>query len=450
MEEQVPSFPIYVTLPVCGTTLLLVLVQVRQLRERCATFLLLAMWFRYSIAVFHEYTYAPVLAGLSLMALTSIAVVAVGLLLIGSRRLLLRRLVPFYGIVLVVFTSALLNQAWLGAINATLKWLYLIVFALAADLAMQRCGRERTLRALSVVFVVPILLQWFSVPWGLKATNEDGSTSFLGGYQHQQSLSIILLTFLYVTCFSRRISSLATYLRLAISVAGIALANYRTALLAAALPAAALAFSTLLQNVVPKQRGVVFVILAIVTVFVLFGVAVLVQDRFADLGTMIDKNTSLLQPPERFSQEEARMFSGRAYLWSQYIDAYLDGSIINILVGFGPEGWVGRFSLYAHNTFVSYLYELGLFGVAAFLWLLISNFVMAFHANSDEKPILISCHIGFFVLNLSTMPFWTLEGAILYALLLSQTWHSKLSTVSAEEMRQPRLRLLENGSLQPE
>jgi hypothetical protein len=449
MEQQVPSFPIFVTLPICGATLLLVLVQVRQLRERCATFLLLATWFRYSIAVFHEYTYAPVLAGLSLMALTSIAVVAVGLLLIGSHRLLLRRLVPFYGIVLVVCTSALMNQAWLGAMNAMLKWLYLIVFALAADLAMQRCGRERTLRALSVVFVVPILLQWLSVPWGLKATNEDGSTSYLGGYQHQQSLSIILLTFLYVTCFSRRTSSVAAYLRLAVSVAGIALANYRTALLAAALPAASLAFSTLLRNIVPKHRGIVFVILAIVTVFVFFGVAVLVQDRFADIGTMIDKNTSLLQTPERFSQEETRMFSGRAYLWSQYIDAYLDGSIINILVGFGPEGWVGRFSLYAHNTFVSYLYELGLFGIAAFLWLLISNFVMAFHANSDERPILISCHIGFFVLNLSTMPFWTLEGAILYALLLSQTWHSKSTKISAEEM-QPRLRLRVNGSLQPE
>ena len=193
-----------------------------------------------------------------------------------------------------------------------------------------------------------------------------------------------------------------------------------------------------------------FVVLAIVAVIVFFGVTVLAQDRFADIGTMLDKNTSLLQPPERFSQEETLMFSGRAYLWSQYIEAYLDGSIINILVGFGPEGWVGRFSLYAHNTFVSYLYELGLLGVAAFLWLLISNFVVALHANSDDKPILISCHIGFFVLNLATMPFWTLEGAILYALLLSQTWHSKSTKVSAEETLQPRLRLRENGSLQPE
>jgi hypothetical protein len=47
------------------------------------------------------------------------------------------------------------------------------------------------------------------------------------------------------------------------------------------------------------------------------------------------------------------------------------------------------------------------------------------------------------------MPFWTLEGAILYALLLSQTWHSKSAKISAEEV-QPRLRLRVNGSLQPE
>jgi O-antigen ligase len=240
----------------------------------------------------------------------------------------------------------------------------------------------------------------------------------------------------------------ASYVRLAVSAAGIALANYRTALLAAALPAAALAVSTLLRNVVPKQRGVVLVILAIVAVFVFFGVAILAQERFADIGTMLDKNTALLQPPERFSADETRMFSGRAYLWSQYIDAFLDGSIINILVGFGPEGWVGRFSLYAHNTFVSYLYELGLFGIAAFLWILISNFLRALHASSADMPILISCHIGFFVLNLATMPFWTLEGAILYALLLSQTWHLESTRVSEGELLHPEIGLRASGSVQ--
>ncbi len=59
MEEQVPSFPIYVTLPVWGVVLLFVLIRVRYLREPCATFLLLATWFRYSIATFHQYTYPP-------------------------------------------------------------------------------------------------------------------------------------------------------------------------------------------------------------------------------------------------------------------------------------------------------------------------------------------------------------------------------------------------------
>ncbi len=241
-----------------------------------------------------------------------------------------------------------MNQAWLGAMNATLKWLYLIVFALAADLAMQRCGRERTLRALSVVFVVPILLQWLSVPWGLKATNEDGSTSFLGGYQHQQSLSIILLTFLYVTCFSRRTSS-----RRCLSTAGGFGGWHCSAqiierpcsrqrclppprILHAAPEHRAKASWYCVCNPGDRDRVCLF-----------SGSQSSYRIGSPNIGTMIDKNTSLLQPPERFSQEETRMFSGRAYLWSQYIDAYLDGSIINILVGFGPEGWVGRFSLYA-------------------------------------------------------------------------------------------------------
>src|SRR5437879_3194887 len=206
MEEQVASFPVYITLPVCCATLLLVLVQVWRLRDGCATFLLLATWFRYSIAVFHEYTYAPLALGLSLIALTSIVVVAIGVLVIGYRNLLLRRLTPFYGIILVIVLSALSNQAWIGATNAILKWLYLIVFAVAAYLAMQRIGSDRLLRSFAVVFAGPIGFQWLSIPWGLKSINDDGSTSFLGGYQHQQALSIILLTFLFVTCFSREVT----------------------------------------------------------------------------------------------------------------------------------------------------------------------------------------------------------------------------------------------------
>ena len=106
------------------------------------------------------------------------------------------------------------------------------------------------------------------------------------------------------------------------------------------------------------------VFLAVVTVFVFVGVGTLARERFADLGTTLDKGASLIKPAEHFTTEDKRLFSGRIYLWSQYIEAFLDGDIVNILVGFGPDAWVGRFTTYAHNTFISYLYEFGLFGLA--------------------------------------------------------------------------------------
>jgi hypothetical protein len=423
MEEQVPSFPTYVTLPVWGAILPLVLLQAWRLRDSCATFLLLAIWFRYSIATLHQYTYPPVVLGLSLIALTSIVVVVVGVIVVGSRSLLLRRLVPIYAAMLVILISAIANQREIEAINATFKWLYLVVFALAAYHAIRRRGSERVFLSLAIIFAGPIALQWLSVPWGLKTTTMDGSSFFIGGFQHQQALSIILLTFLYITCFSPSLSVIKSYSRLAIVVAGLALANYRTAMLAGALPASSLAVSKLAEKFVPKQRSIIVVLLAIVAVFVFVAVGTLAQERFADLGTTLDKGAALIKPPEAFTTEDKRLFSGRLYLWSQYIEAYRDGDVINLLFGFGPDSWVGRFTTYAHNTFISYLYEFGLFGLAALVWILISNFLVAMRVAGNERLILVSGHVGFIVLNVATMGIWTLEGSILYALLLGQTWH---------------------------
>jgi hypothetical protein len=452
MEQAVPSFPIYVTLPVWGSILILVLVWVWRLRDACATFLLLATWFRYGIATLHQYTYPPLVLGLSLIALTSILVVVIGLVVVGGRNLLLRRLIPIYALLLVILASGIASQRWIETINATFKWLYLVVFALAARSAIRRRGSERVFRALAVIFAGPIALQWLSVPWGLKTTIEGGSTFFIGGYQHQQALSIILLTFLYITCLSPSLSLIQSYVRLGIVAIGLALANYRTALLAAALPASSLAVSKLVDKFVPKQRSIVLVFLSVVAVFVFVGIGTLVGDRFADLGTTLDKGASLIKPAEHFTTEEKRLFSGRLHLWSQYVEAYLDGDIINILVGFGPDSWVGRFTTYAHNTFISYLYEFGLFGLAALLWLLISNFIMALQVTANGRLILISCHIGFVVLNLSTMGIWTLEGAILYALLLGQTWYLHSIRAAGSKMPysgiRPRLRAYSNASVQ--
>jgi len=421
----VPSLPLAVSLPVCGVALALVLVQVWRFWDMHVAFLLLAVWLRYSIAVFHDYTYPPVLLGLSPVALTSILVVAVGLLVIGGRRLLLPQLVPIYLIMLVVLISAIANQTWLGAVNEIVKWLYLILLALAAYKAMSRYGSDRVLGAFAIVFIEPLALQWVSLLMGIASINEDGTPSFIGGYHHEQAFSIIVLTFLFVTCFTRKLGMMSTYVRLAIAAAGLVLANYRTTLLAAALPAAALAVDRLVGKFVRRQRSVAFVLLAVATVVLFVAVANVAQDRFADVGATLYKGTSLIQPPVYFTNDEKRLFSGRVYLWSQYLDAYLDGDIINRLIGFGPDSWVGEFPLYAHNTFVSFVYELGVFGVVAFACLLAANFLIAVRTPGDGRFVLIACHIGFFILNLATMPIWTLEGDILYALLLAYTWHRR-------------------------
>lgn len=424
MEELTsPSLPVPLTLAACAATLVLVLLRVRRMRDAGVAFLLLSIWLRYSISAFHAYTFPPVMVGLSIVALSSIIVTAVGLLVVGVRKLFLRRLLPFYVIIAAIVLSMALNGSWIGAINAIVKWLYLIVFVLTAYFGMCRFGPDRILDALSVIFTAPIALQLASFVMGVQQLNEDGTSSFIGGYHHHQAFSIVLLTLLFITCLRQKASLASTYLRLAIVAAGLALANYRTSLLAAALPAAAVALMSLMSRVTNHQRRLALVFLAAVAVFAFVGVARLAEDRFADLGTAVEKGASLVQPPEHFTFAERRLFSGRAYLWSQYIDAYLQGSVTEKLVGLGPDSWVGRFPLYAHNTFISDLYEIGIFGTAAFIWILASNLSLATRTYGDARLVLIACHIGFVILNLATMPIWTLEGDILYAILLAQTWY---------------------------
>ena len=60
-----------------------------------------------------------------------------------------------------------------------------------------------------------------------------------------------------------------------------------------------------------------------------------------------------------------RLLSARPWIWAGYIDAYVNGSLKNWVLGFGPNAWVGKFPVYAHNTLVGTLYEYGLVGVVS-------------------------------------------------------------------------------------
>ena len=106
--------------------------------------------------------------------------------------------------------------------------------------------------------------------------------------------------------------------------------------------------------------------------------------------------------------------------------AYLDGSILNLAFGFGPDSWEDVFTRYAHNTFISSLYEIGAVGLASMIVLFVSNFRFAFGSVPEHRLLVVSAHVGFLILNLATMPLWLIEGNILLALTLAYTLHIQM------------------------
>lgn len=415
------SFPLFITVPIFGFMLIVILAHAAR-RDRYVNYLLLSCWARFSITNLHEYTLQPLIGGFSVIALSSFLIVAAGLWVLAPRALADRRLLPFYVLIWVSAVSAFVNQGWMGAVNVSLKWLFLMVFAVAAYRAVRANGPASLFRPLALAFVAPIALQWLSILYDVRAPNYEGVYSYIGGNLHQQSFAIMILTFLFVTCCSVWLTVPGAVFRLLIAAAGCGFANYRTAILAGALPWGVFLILVTMRRVAPRQRIVVASVLGACVLAAAAVISTGMQERFADIGMAVDKGAALMQPPDFFTFQEQRMFSGRPYLWSQYIESYSQGTVINYLLGYGPESWSQRFELYAHNTFISTLYELGILGVAALSALLLVSVGTAMRARGSQRWILLSFHFTFFILNIGTMPLWTLEGEILYALLLSQTW----------------------------
>ena len=67
-------------------------------------FLALAIWGRYVLSVLNEYTFKPVVAGLSGNALFSILIVILSVFIINNRAFKLKTLLPYY---LLIFISIL-------------------------------------------------------------------------------------------------------------------------------------------------------------------------------------------------------------------------------------------------------------------------------------------------------------------------------------------------------
>ena len=150
-----------------------------------------------------------------------------------------------------------------------------------------------------------------------------------------------------------------------------------------------------------------------------------VKERFVEIPTVIMNASQLIDYPEYYTKEDRKFFSGRVYMWSHYIAEALGGSSLQFFVGQSMDSWKNIFLKYAHNTFISFFYELGIIGVG----LLLAIFISIYKEIKRIKPKINKLYsLGFFssfvFLNLGTMPIWQMEGIIFFSILISITYHA--------------------------
>lgn len=416
------SMPAWLLYPATLLALLILAFPFYRVRNVIGRFALFALSFRNLASAHHGVTFKSSPIGLSYNALGSSAVFVVGLLLIKSRHLALKPMIPIYIMIAVVVLSGLVNHDIPGAVDVVVKFGYLGIITISVYEGLNALGEKRMMNLLLWSAVIPVMFQVLSVVFGIaKASEADGSTSYIGGYNHEAAFSITLATCFVIACFA---SGLNVWMRaavLTILIAGMMAANYRTTILAFA-PLAFVQFNLdLIGRFPPRQRALVAIGILTVSGIGALAAAWVLRERFADLATTLGNIGSLMKPQSEFTLDERHLLSNRAFIWSGYVYAYLDGGTRNHLLGFGPDSWVGVFTVYAHNTIISQLYEYGVVGVAAIVVLWAWMFFCALRVKSGPRGKLITAHLSFFILNMATMPHWMIEGDILYGIICGYT-----------------------------
>jgi hypothetical protein len=423
VPQIAPSLPTPILLVVAALTGIIVLLALVRLRDKANSFVIGATWLRNVMSAFHATTFKPAVAGMSLNALGSIAVFLLGLVLVRRRHFLLRPLIPIYPLIAIAIVSGVLNQQYSGLITVVTKYGYLIVMMLAVYEALSRWP-DRFMPSLLWAFAPPLIYQAFSVVLDVAKRTEIGnSTAFIGGYYHEGAFSVGLTACLMAAGFAQKLRPVVRNGLILICLVGIFLANYRTTFLAI-LPFLIAYFGFGSVSRFPtKERPLVLGGMIILGSIVMGLATLFLADRFQDMNVAFSGHVNFWKPPNEYSVEETRILSGRPHIWAGYIFGYLEATPLQFVIGLGPESWQTAFTIYAHNTLVSYLYEYGILGVIFLPALWLSMLGAALRVRHPHKGLVVGAHASFLLLNMSTMPMWQIEGNILYAVICGYTLH---------------------------
>ncbi len=416
------ELPAWLLIPATAVFALIFLLVILRTKGTAARFVMFACWSRFMLGFWHNETYNVSPFGLKWIGLGSVLIVGLGFVILDIRRFLIWPLVPVAVIATTMLVSGLVNGIPGSAVEPIVRLAYFSVVCVGFAQAVEYGGTQFLKRFLWV-FLPPVAFQWISIPLNVVKTKmSDESVNYIGGYFHEQSFSIILAFCFFIICFGAPARRWIKTTLAALCIAGIWFANYRTTVLAIAPLALVQMVREVPRAFIARQRPLLLGTVGVGAAALLLIASVTGgTERFADVGTILSEGVHIIKPPQTFTVEEADVLSGRTYIWSSYIFAYADFKPLQKIIGAGCESWTSHFSLYAHNTLISYLYELGIIGFAGILALWATMFNIALHTDRRWRPQIIAGHVGFFILNMATMPQWQIEGNMLYGILCGYT-----------------------------
>ena len=413
-----PSLPGYALAPTVAVYAMLVVFLALRSRSNSAAFVLVAVAIRLAMSAAPSISFSPSGLGLSWNALASCLAIGVGGLVIRRNPMLTWGLPPVLALTLVIAISGLINDRLTESVEAILKYGYFAVLMFTVHDACKAEGFGPFLSKVAMVLMLPLVLQVESIALGVaKAGEGDGSVSYIGGYNHEASFSLLLMAALLVVAINRHLSIKSQLFVAALCVVGVLLANYRTAIGAMLPMLAALVLVNGMRNVVASQRIYALVIASLALLGVVPVIISLFAERFDTLVILLQNPGLPFRDPGTFTYEDRQVMSGRAFIWAEYIEIWREAPAIQKFVGFGADAWENHFALYAHNTLVSTLFEYGIVGALLMLVLWVWMIMIAWRCGPPISWVFLASHFGFILLNMATMPFWMIEGLVFYGIL---------------------------------
>lgn len=396
-------------------------------------FLMFALGGRLLFSSTYDVSFAKIIFGQSLISIHSILTILISIFFLPRNFFKFKFLGYFYMIFIIVFFSALYNHALNYGLLELIKFLYLFSMIGVFLTLLNLTSLNYFLKVIVYLILPVIFLQYISYFLGYaKDTEADGSISYIGTYYHEAVFSLVCFLLFISCCFLFSMENKKIWILIsAVSILSIFLANYRTTILAL-IPLVIFMLNRIFYSKlhVESRRLVMFVSFPLIAFLIYL---LINSDRFSDIATIFKVFDIYMLDPIYYDRATIQLLSGRLYLWSQYYQHYINGDIIQYVIGYGGGTWKDWAELYAHNQYISLLYEYGAVGffVIIFTYFQPLFFYLFNKSQVYGENILLSvfCNMGLMMLSLGTMPLWSIEGIICLSLSLSFFYYNRLKMI---------------------